>query len=285
MARRQIIHHDPRPRLAEAIANSKELTILYMGGSQRGRKRLILPIRMFRDCIFAIFQKYGWEQKFRIDKVQIVDPDYHAPEYLPLQDRDEETDEEGEEREAKKRPSKRSQVLSVRFVDGYAENWAFRVHEVFRPALDIKLTTVMDGARTYELRLQRLQEFGYSSWEDLKDRVIDPDERKRIKSEIYRYKRFRQVWTEGIPLEGESISYDFHEGDTLHSNDGFYTVQVNSVAPDGMRGIQVFRKGDDDRLHHCKDIFCTQKEFVAILQYGLGRYITDEDNSILSSAA
>jgi hypothetical protein len=182
----------------------------------------------------------GETSPFSLDHSQIVDADHRSAR------------------------NHRNRNPSVRFVDGYAEGWAFLVHEAFRPALDITLSTLIDKDLTEELRLQKLQDRGYSSWYDLKTRVADINEYQSIRTEVFKRKRFIQVWTQGIPP-----AYDFHEGDTIHSADGMYTVQVNSAGSDGMLAVQVYQKGDDDLMHRCREIFCSQEEFVGILKNGL----------------
>lgn len=267
MAKKPIIRDDPRPRLAEAIASKEVLTIIYDCGKQRGLKRPALPIRLFPDYLFAIHPKYGWEHKFTVDKVRIVDVDYPAPEYQPFLEDDE--DDENDSKEKEKRFVRRHLNPSARFVDGYAEGWAFRVHQAFRPALDIVLSTLLDKARSHELRLQKLYERGYSSWDELKRQVPDPEERSQIQKEINRYKRFRQVWTESLLPDGVPLPYDFHEGDILYSADNHNAVQVNSVNSDKTLSIQVFHRDGGGQIKKDKCFFCTQAEFVAVLRNGL----------------
>lgn len=170
--------------------------------------------------------------------------------------------EDGEGGDKEKRQSRRNQNPTILFVNGHAEGWAFHVPEAFRPALDIALSTLLDKAGTHELRLQKLQEMGFASWDDLK-RQTDSGERLHIQKQITQYKRFRQVWTEGLPA-----IYDFHEGDTLYSTDGVHVVQVGSVAADGMLSVRVFNGDGRKPAVYLRTVLCTQAEFMAILRDG-----------------
>lgn len=122
------------------------------------------------------------------------------------------------------------------------DNWAYNVHYAFRSALDL----------TYDTR-RKIKRF--------KNKTTGKDERKSVPY---------QLWTQGYKI-------DFKEGDLLHSNKGFPSIQVQKAKPiewdDNEKtidlGIIEYELFDDVKFGHIGNIkTINQMEFLAILIFG-----------------
>jgi hypothetical protein len=147
---------------------------------------------------------------------------------------------------------RRTERLSVTFVDDVAEGWAFGVPIAARDALDVLWTPLVDQDRT---RIARIA-----------DRTCKPI--------------MRMAWTQGI-----SPLFAFAKGDIFYSppsvrrlpwrmilQEAYAIVAVEAASPDGIgQGLVVFRLwtqpfGDMSAptVHRC-----SQAAFVELLRYGV----------------
>lgn len=85
---------------------------------------------------------------------------------------------------------RRSEEISVTFVGGHAEGWAFKVGDYFRMQLDIRLDERVDTLANIEKKKQL-------------GRSLEPSEKVK-----------RLVWTQGMPP-----AYSFNRGHVFHEVD------------------------------------------------------------------